>query len=1049
MSSSSFAQWYQPVDAALYRAVLHPGALPPSHHWPDLDGDRNAVQACEWIARVWSQAHVAEAVTVASPSLAARISRICDGSPVRTAQARSVLVPLARYLVRMSGRPTPFGLFAGVGPVEFAADPPGVWKPDRVRVRTRAHTVWLARIIAGLEGHAELRRRLLVVLNDLAFARGDRLIVPWQPHGTDPAKTPAAQVSLRLTPAVRAAVDAARAPLVLSDLVEKLAAELPELPTAVTEALLAHLVGCGVLITALRPPSTCGDGLAYLLGELAAAGADTIGELRPLMTDLDQLTADLTGKPPAERRLTATARMREMAGVECPMAVDLGFDTPLVLPSIVAREAAAATGALVALTPHPDGVPGWQDYHEAFLARFGAHALVPLARLVDPVAGLGYPGHFTAPDTPPSLSGRDAGLLRLAQQAALDGAQEVVLDKAFLDSLRAQHAAELRIPPHLEMCAQVWAPSMQAVKAGRFRLVLSALSRTGLALTGRFLDLLPPPEQRHRHHAYRELPTGVDGAIAAQLSFPPIHAHLENVARAPQLLEALVCVAEHRCGPGDQIPLDDLAVTADNHGMYLVSLSRRRVVEPTLANAAARRVMPPMVRLLFELPRARRAASSPFAWGAARCLPFLPRVVYGRTVLAMARWTIPTGDLPAADLPDRQWRAEFQKLARRLMLPGTVSVGDSDLRLRLRLDEPMDLAVLRDHLDKARAAADTVMISEAGTAEDHAWLDGCAHEIIVPVASTRPAAPAPTALARPGPLRTVRPDQGVLPGTGRILLAKLYGDPEVFDLLLTEHLPALLAMWPTPPPWWFIRYRDPRPHVRLRLHLGHHPQQSSPAQGKCCGCASSCGRCSAFTKVGAWAERLRDHGLIGELVFDTHVPEITRYGDNSAMRAAEALFAADSTAVLAQLRTLRDDRALPRPALTAAGQLDLVAALAGGTTAGMRWLIDHPAVGPATAPGRELVHRALQLTETAAIEALPHGEQLLHAWAVRRAAATSYRDHWRTASVPQDSVIRSLLHMNYIRSTGIDPDGEHTCQRLVRAVALAHAARRPTHGRRS
>ncbi|MET9067762.1 lantibiotic dehydratase [Streptosporangium sandarakinum] len=1021
MSVFPLQQWYEPVDAALYRAatVLDTPAPP---WWPDLDDQSGAEQMRRWITEAWSDAHTAEAITLASPSLAARISEVSAGRPVTPAQARSVVVSLARYLVRMSGRPTPFGLFAGVGALDFQGEPSAAWKPDRQWIRTRAHAVWLARIIGRLEAHAELRRRLPVTVNDLAYECGDRLIVPWQPHGTDPTQPPAAQVSLRLTPAVRIARQQAGSSLVLADLAGKIAAELPRLPAAAIEALLAHLAGHGLLITALRPPSTCRDGLTHVMDQLAAVNAETIPDLRPFLADLSDIAMLLAAGQPE-----AAARMRQLTDVEHPVTVDLRAGTRMVLPPIVAAEAAAATGALVRLTPHPDGAPGWRAYHEAFLARFGAHALVPVRMLIDPVAGLGYPAHFTEPDAdlPPMLTSRDARLLRLAQHAALDGAQEVVVDEAFINAL---HDTEvLQVPPHLEMCAQLWAPSLDAVASGRFRLVVSSFSRTGAALAGRFIDLLAEPDRQRRHLAYTRLPSGVAEAITAQLSFPPIHAHLENVVRAPQLLPALISVAEHRpmVGEkptgGDRLPLDDLAVTADNHGMYLVSLSRRQVVEPMLANAAARRVMPPMVRLLFEIPRARRAASSPFAWGAARCLPFLPRVVYGRTVLAMARWSLTPDRLPAAGLSDRQWRAEFEALRRRIRLPDTISVGDSDLRLRLALDEQMDLAVLRDYLDKARTAASTVMISEAGTTADHGWFGGRAHEIIVPVSSTRPCSPAPKVLARSGPLTTVRADRGVLPGTGRVLFAKLYGDPTVFDLILTEHLPTLLTALPADARWWFIRYRDPGAHLRIRLHtddLG-----------------------AAFTHIGAWARRLRGQGLTGDVVFDTHVPETARYGDGPAVEAVEALFAADSAAVVAQLTTLRADRKVPAMALTAAGHVDLVAGLNGGVEAGMRWLIDHPPVGPATAPGREIVRRAIQLTDPGGLAALPGGESIVRAWAARRAAAEAYRRHWKAASLEATSVIRSLLHMNHIRSVGIDPDSEHTAQRLARAVALA--VRRP------
>lgn len=1016
-------QWYEPVDAALFRAATATTMLAPPW-WPDLDESSGPDEARRWIAAAWSDARTAGAVALASPSLARWIEEICAGRPVTAAKARRVLVSLARYLVRMSGRPTPFGLFAGVAALEFDGEPSVAWEPDRQFIRTRAHAVWLARIIGELEACAELRSRLPAMVNDLAFERGDRLIVPWQPHGTDPTRTPAAQVSLRLTPPVRIAIEQARTPVIMADLAGKIAAEFPDLPVAAIDALLACLVDCGVLITALRPPSTCRDGLTHLRDQLTAANAETIPDLQPFQAALNRIAKLL-----ADGRRQAGARMRELADVEHPVTVDLRVGGGIVLPPIVATEAAAATAALVRLTPHPDGGPGWRAYHEEFLSRFGAHAVVPVAMLVDPVAGLGYPEHFTDPagDLPATLTARDARLLRLAQHAALDGAREVVLNEGFIANLH-EDPAGLRVPPHLEMCAQLWAPSLAAVAAGEFRLVLSAFSRTGTALAGRFIDLLAACDRQRHEHAYQRLPVGVDGAMAAQLSFPPIHAHLENVARAPQLLPTVVTVAEHRPAAGDRITLDDLAVTADNHGMYLLSLSRRRIVEPMLVNAAARRVMPPMARLLFEIPRARRAASSPFAWGAARCLPFLPRIVYGRTVLAMARWSLTPDALPAVGLPDRQWRAEFETLRRRVGLPDTISVGDSDLRLRLDLDELMDLAVLRDHLDKARTAASTVVISEAGTAADHAWFDGRAHELIVPVASTRPAAPAPKVMTRPGPLTVFRPDCGVLPGTGQILLAKLYGDPHVFDLILTDHLPTLLAAWPTSPQWWFIRYRDPHPHLRVRLHTSDLD--------------------AAVNTVGAWAEDLRDQGLIGRLAFDTHVPETVRYGDGAAHEAAVALFAADSAAVLAQLTTLRTETALPSMALTAAGQIDLVGALTGGTADGMRWLIDHPPAGPATAPGRQIVRRTTQLTAPDTVAALPAGQSIVDAWAARRVAADAYRRHWDAVSLEPRAMMRSLLHMNHIRSVGIDPDSEHTCQRIARAVALAYAARPATGGAR-
>ncbi|MBV9010630.1 MAG: lantibiotic dehydratase [Pseudonocardiales bacterium] len=118
--------------------------------------------------------------------------------------------------------------------------------------------------------------------------------------------------------------------------------------------------------------------------------------------------------------------------------VDLRLGCTVVLPPQVASEAEKAAGALLRLSPNPAGHPALRDYHTSFLDRFGAGCLVSVDQLVDPVSGLGFPPHYCQPGrptTPAEISRRDRRLLALAQQAALDGAQEVVLDETTLDEL--------------------------------------------------------------------------------------------------------------------------------------------------------------------------------------------------------------------------------------------------------------------------------------------------------------------------------------------------------------------------------------------------------------------------------------------------------------------------------------------------------------------------------------------------------------------------------------------------------------------------------------
>lgn len=446
-------------------------------------------------------------------------------------------------------------------------------------------------------------------------------------------------------------------------------------------------------------------------------------------------------------------------------------------------------------------------------------------------------------------------------------------------------------------------------------------------------------------------------------------------------------------------------------------------MEPIVAHAAARHTMPAIARLLFELPRARSAAVSLFNWGAAACLPFLPRVRYGRSILAPARWRVAAGELPGPAAPWREWAAAMGAARAHLRLPTSVYVGTADRRLRLNLDDPMDLTLLRAHLD---GTDDAATVSEAPTACDHGWFAGRAHEIVIPLAATAPPARAPAIVAGSGPLPLIGREHGMLPGS-QVLFAKVYGHPEVFDTILTDHLPALLSAWDPPPACWFVRYRTPAPHLRLRLHLRDYGQGA--------------------VRVGVWAAELRRRGLIGDLALDTYHPETARYGSGATMAAAEAVFAADSAAVLAQLAAMAASREVHPHALTAASLLDLAAAMTGSQPAGMRWFLDHPELaGHAPVRDRAMFRQALSLAgldgDRAALQAIPGGPQIATAWHLRRLAVTRYADCLAgdATHLTPTSVLVSLLHLHHVRAHGIDPASEGLSHRLARAVALAWSA---------
>ncbi len=630
------------VGAALIRVAAYPGdlVLPP---WPDLTSDRPA-EWLEWLDAAWQLPGFAAAVTSAAPQLAAQIHRAVTGETVAQQQRLRRLVESAvKYLLRWTTRATPFGAFAGVAPVQFGARAV-VRLGDAHRLVTRPDGEFITEYTARAEADLPTMRTVAVMTNSLGYQRGGKWVLPlaytdghWR-----------WDVEVRLTGPVRDAIQAARSPVGFSELAARIAGPAG---VAGAERLLLELAQTGVLLSALRPAMTVTDPVAY------------------------------------------AARHYAMPRPGSRIAADLRADIAVTLPPAVLRVAGQAASTLAAVAPSTTS--GWAEYHSAFIERWGPGAALPVRRVLNV---LGFPAGYrkSARRAPEVLTARDQILGRLAQQSALNGSAEMVLDDALIDRLRGD---DDRPPvPHTELRFTLAADTLSDLDRGTFTLTVLSGSRHAGVAAARFLHLLIPAERASFRQVYQQLPTALPGARTVQLSGPPLDARLTAVARAPELLPVLPVGEFH---PAPQWSVDDLAVTGDGQRLWLVSRVTGQPVEPLLFNSVLLpSLQQPLTRFLAEIWTAWTAPCSRFDWGHASGLPFLPRVRHGRSVLHPARWIIDRTALPAKTAAWPQWRDAWQRHREQHRLPHEVLAGDDDARLRLDLDDHTHLAVLRNQLDR-------------------------------------------------------------------------------------------------------------------------------------------------------------------------------------------------------------------------------------------------------------------------------------------------------------------------------------------------------------
>ena len=1030
---------YTPAAFGMVRTPSFPVAndLPVFGH-DSLEG-ASGPHLVSFLRSVAERQYLREAVAVSAPALSDVLDRVMEGRPVKRSQLERAVVALTRYLIRAANRPTPFGLLAGVAPVSFGADV-RVRVGDDHRRHSRVDSGWLAEVVRGLERRSDVLPGLRVVVNDLCVVKGGRVQVPV--HGVADgsgasrrAPQPGGRASVPLNDVVREVLELARQPIACPDLVERISAAYAPVSAGRVGAMLIQLIEQEVLLTDLHPSPDEPDPLGYVLKRLSVLGPDPVRYgLEEVGRLLDRYDTGRQGHALADlRRAGSTAA--KLSPQRPFLQVDLRADVDVVLPAAVAREAAAAAGALWRMSPPRRHLSQQlQRYHSVFLEHYG-ESTVPLTDMLDPERGIGlpagYPGSASGegeqpdPVAPEAKRARLALLAELACTTAAAGRHEVALTDAQVDRL----SIDLGLPPTstAEICVQVHAESPEALARGEFLLSVngSAGSWQAGAMFGRFAHLLPEIAPRLRQEFTR---AAAARGIPVQLSCRTSSDAAGNVVRTPRWTEHAIHVGEF-CSPGEDGALraSDVLVSADEDGFHLWSPALDEELLPLTANMLVPSwINTPAARFVREIASNGQQGWQSWSWGDNAGLPHLPRVRYGRSILSPETWRASWAMVESLGDPTR-WPVELAAWRERYAVPARIRTSFTDQQLELDLDDPLHRRIVHDELRRRPGTVfqESLLDREAGSG----WLGGRVAEIVVPMTAAPPVRPQAQQNERKRRGRRGAAAAGpavVHPIGGEWLYAKLHASPRLHGELLAEHLaPLVTELGPLVDRWFFIRYADPAPHLRLRLHGA--PERLLT---------------EALPLLRNRAERLRGEGLLRTWTLDAYEPETQRYGGLPVLAAAEEVFRADSDCVLDQLRLVRTKSLTADPQLLAA--LNFVDLCRG-------MLPEHWAEWLLGAYPRDHHREAFRArrTELRALAPLDWDTALARAtgtdpgrpWAARRSAVCRYRDRLAEQghAGPQDPVqggaLASLLHMHHNRAVGIDRASEGTALSLARGFA--------------
>lgn len=851
-----------------------------------------------------AQPEIREALYVASPSLYDAIDAWLEAP----AANQRIEAPIAKYVARMMGRSTPFGLFGGVSVGKLGRETKLQLVPrGEYRRRTRIDNDYLFVLVAALAQRPDVRAKLTYRPSTSLYRGAGR----WRYAEARLAGSDRSYhlVSVEPTPYLDATLERAARGARYEELVTPLVGD--DVTVDEARGYIDELVAAQVLVPDLGVYITGPEPIDGLLAQLETAGLEDARQiLDDVRSKIHAIDSRGLGNPPGSYQAIETALE------PLPARVDRSrlFQVDMVKPAaatLSTRVAADVAAAIAQLGQIRSGRGAMEEFKAAFRARWEDRA-VPLVEVLDEESGIGFevsnaPGAEGAPllaglpfaggspDLRAPWSRVEQHMLWRLATALASGADEIVLDDTDLEAMKLATPAAL--PDAFSVMLRI-AATPDELARGEHRLTLEGTNGpSGAKILGRFCHAAPEIDAMVRaHHAAEE-------ALRPDVVFAEIvhlnEGRIGNILCRPVLREHEIVYLGVSGAPREkQILLDDLLVSVRGDRIVLTSRRLGKEIQPRLTTAHNYRLRSlGAYRFLCALATHDRDNAS-WSWGVLGTAPFLPRVRIGRVIVSRAEWNLSKRDLEpitnavraANKAPSKRSEVATAVAALRdaRKLPRMFVIAAADNELPIDLDNPLLAAVFADEV----SGADAVQLTELFPAPDRSVVTGpegsFSNEIVLTftrqpdktVPASQPAAPAPAIR------RTFSPGS-------EWLFAKIYCGTSTGDRVLREIVGPVardaIASGDARE-WFFLRYRDSDPHVRVRF-------RGEPA--RLCG--------NVLPALERACTVLVQEGAVHKLVLDTYVRETERYGGDRGIELVEQLFWRDSEAVLAIVDLLDGD----------------------------------------------------------------------------------------------------------------------------------------------
>ena len=936
-----------------------------------------------------------------------------------------------KYAIRSSSRCTPYGLCAGVSVGKFGSstDIKLASHIDAVKY-ARPDMEWLFSVLHKIVSDKTILPFLHVRRNPYTYEKGSRIVNPWYVNlgNANPDET---HISIRNTKLVKYVLELSKDYILYRDLFNSVKREKDTVTEEKITAFLDQLIENEYLQVELYPGLVNNNPLQHVLSILhdIPTAKEWYMKLEEIGVLLKQYSSTSIGK--CESILdTVFNKMGTLSPKKNYIQVDL--KRPVIddsLSSAISYEAQKFIELLASLSTQQDVSPKMTEFKSRFVEKYGYDMALPIVEVFDNDMGIGAPGGYAFPPSKqkdtlyhPPKSELEKYLRDKIQNAIRKNVKELSLTDDELEKFKSD-VKVASLPDSMEVCLQVIADSVAALDNGDFQLMPTGFIGTNKSdkSFGRFKYMFPNLKNTFISKSHKILS---DDSIDVELSEYPAHKRNCNVMLCASSCDYQLPLNIPIESATNIMDIKDVYVGVDStsDSFYFKSAKNNKRLNINKNNLFNSVLGSNIYRFLCE------NSELPFlpisqTYSIFQSLPgnFVPRIVYDKIVLSPAKWRIP----PAVLKQGRECIVNYKSYWE---IPDIVYMVHGDNKLLLDLTNLHHVQLL---IDLNSQKTDDILLTEAFNVYSSTWLTDVAgepytNEIILFFTKNYV-----NEVRKPSHVDVLQSINNVndicsslydsksflLPGLGKWIYLKIYCDFDSINTLISREMYEwcqYLCKYKQIDKYFFIRYSDPDPHIRLRLHIIQNPEK-------------------LFTEIFSWQKMICDEHFISRIQIDTYTRETWRYGGENVIELAEDVFYRDSEVISKAIQCI-SDRELKELPFGIMNILSITQAFGLDREASEMWLSQN--VSQSSYKKEFRLNRSEILM---AIDTFYSQQNLINDIDLtqRTAAISRYKnaldlaDREGTLTSSKSSILSSLIHMSLNRFKG-----NNTWERRIRALSL-------------